>query len=191
MNRNITAGFLILLSAFVFFNVVSSARAEEKEGTMKKLIVYYSYTGKTEIAAKILAAECGADTLKIEDVERPSKFKAYTSGCVAARKGALWPIKAVNINISGYDQIFIGAPVWAWRAAPEINTFIDQTDFTGKSVVLFVTMGGSDPETALKAMTAQIEAKGGKVVSSFSIKTGGVTNDNIVAKAKEIAAQYK
>ena len=52
-------------------------------------------------------------------------------------------------------------------------------------------MGGSNPEEALKSLTNKIEAKGGKVVSSFSVKTGGLNQDKIIAKAKEIAQNYK
>jgi flavodoxin len=165
----------------------------EKKGAkkMKTLIVYYSYTGNTELVAKTVAAEINADTLKIEDVEKPGKLKAYFSGSFAAMRGKAWPIKTVNVLLKDYDRIFIGAPVWAGKAAPEINAYIGQAELKGKSVVLFVTMGGSDSAEAIKDLTAKVEAKGGKVVSSFSIKTGGTKKDEIAAKAKEAARQYK
>jgi hypothetical protein len=129
-------------------------------------------------------------TWKVEDVQRPSTLKAYISGAYAARKGKAWPIQPVQVNMAGYDRVFVGAPVWWGRPAPEINAFVDQTDLAGKEVVVFVTMGGSDVKGALQMLTSRIEAKGGKVVSSFSIKTGGVKRADIEAKAKEIAAQY-
>ena len=73
---------------------------------------------------------------------------------------------------------------------PELNAFIEQVDFTGKQVVVFVTLGGGGPDKAIKAMTDKITAKGGKVVSSFFVRTKAVSKDDIVNKAKEISKQY-
>ncbi|MCB4791664.1 MAG: flavodoxin domain-containing protein [Elusimicrobia bacterium] len=158
---------------------------------MKNLVVYYSYTGKTEIVAKAMASELNAELLKIDDVERPSKLKAYFSGAFAALKGKSWPINPLTADISSFDRIFVGSPVWCWKAAPEINSFFDQANLPGKSVVVFVTMGGSSPKEAIRTLSAKAGAKGAKVVSSFSIKTGCMTNEQIAAEAKEIAAKYR
>lgn len=177
-----------LLLMFCIIAVSCVVRAEEKkEGAVKSLIVYYSYSGKTELVAQEMAKGLNASLLKIEDIKKPGKFKAYISGAFAARKGKAWPIKPITIDINSFDRIFVGAPIWWGKCAPEINSFIEQTDFTGKSVVVFVTMGGSDPREALKFLSRKIEAKGGKVLSSFAIKTGGKKNEVIVAEAKETA----
>jgi FdrA protein len=61
----------------------------------------------------------------------------------------------------------------------------------GKPVVVFVTMGGSNPDSALKALAARVQTKGGVVSSSFSVKTGGKSTDAISAQAREIAGRYK
>ncbi|MHB9155395.1 MAG: flavodoxin family protein [Endomicrobiales bacterium] len=158
---------------------------------MKNLVVYYSYSGDTEAAALSLAAEIQADTVKVEDVKRPSILKAFLSGALAAHKGRAWPIKPVIADLAAYDRVFIGAPVWWSLCAPEINAFIDQASLSGKQVVVFVTMAGSNPAAALKALAARVEAKGGKTVSSFSIKTGGKKKDAVAALARGIAAPYK
>jgi flavodoxin len=163
---------------------------EKREAKMKTLVVYYSYSGKTEVVAKELSESIKADILKIEDVSKPSMFKAYTSGAIAARKGKPWPIKPFTTDLTGYDRIFIGCPVWFGMPAPEINAFIDQADLKDKQIVVFVTMGGSMAEGALKALTAKIAAKSGKIVSSFSVKTGMMKNDDLIFKTREIAKQY-
>jgi len=176
--------------SFSLASTLSYAETKKPEAAMKSVIVYYSYTGRTETVAKTLASEIGADVVKIEDVEKPSKLKAYFLGAFAAHKGKAWPVKSLP-SVSGYDRVFVGAPVWWMRPAPEINGFIQGTDFTGKTVVPFVTMGGSGQDAALKAMSAAVEAKGGKVSSTFSVKTGGLTQTGIVAKTKETAKQYR
>ena len=73
---------------------------------------------------------------------------------------------------------------------PEFNAFIEQADLTVKQVVVFVTLGGGSQEKAIKTMTEKVTAKGGKVVSSFFVRTKNVTKDDIANKAKEISKQY-
>ena len=164
--------------------------ADKREGKMKSLVVYYSYTGKTELVARTLAESIKADILKIEDVQRPSLFKAYFFGGFASTQGKSWPIKQFKQDLSGYERIFIGCPVWFGMPAPQINSFIEQANIKDKQIVVFVTMGGNGSEAALKAMTAKIAARSGKIVSSFSVKTGMGNKEDIVSTAKEIAKKY-
>ena len=84
----------------------------------------------------------------------------------------------------------MGCPVWFSMPTPEFNAFVDQVSFTGKQVVVFVTFGGGGQDKALKAMTEKVAAKGGKVVSSFSVKTGKAADDDIVTGTRDIAKQY-
>ena len=46
-------------------------------------------------------------------------------------------------DVSGYDVILVGFPVWWYREPSIIDTFIESADFTGKIVVPFCTSGGS------------------------------------------------
>ena len=180
-----------MLSAMVGLFTVMAAKAEEKQATMKNLVVYYSWSGNTELVSKNLAEIIKADVIKLEDVAKPSREEAYSSGKDAAKQGKSWPIKSFKTDLTGYERIFVGSPVWFGMPAPAYNAFIEQVDFKGKSVVVFVTLGGGSPDNAIKTMTEKVTAKGGKVVSSFYVRTKNVTKDDIVIKAKEIANQYK
>ena len=184
-------GGLVLAVSMICLTVAIAVKAEERQATqMKNLIVYYSYTGKTELVAKTLAEILKAELLKIEDVTKPTKEQASGPGKEASQQGKAWPIKPFKTDLSAYDRIFVGCPVWFSMPTPQFNAFVDQVSFTGKQVVVFVTFGGGGETNAIKAMTEKVVAKGGKVVSSFSVKTGKVTQDDIVAKAKDIAKQY-
>ena len=46
-------------------------------------------------------------------------------------------------DISGYDTIFVGFPIWWYKAPTIINTFLESVDFSGKTIILFATSGGS------------------------------------------------
>jgi flavorubredoxin len=126
----------------------------------------------------------------IEDVTKPTNEQAFGAGKEASQQGKSWPIKPFKKDLSGYNRIFVGSPVWFGMPTPEFNAFVEQFSFTGKQVVVFVTLGGGSQEKAIKTMTEKVAAKGGKVVSSFFVKTKNVTKDDIAAKAREIAKQY-
>ncbi len=182
---------LVMLTVMIGLFTVMAAKAEENQATMKNLIVYYSWSGNTELVSKTLAEMIKADVIKLEDVTKPSKEMAYGAGREASIKGKSWPVKPFNKDLSGYDRIFVGCPVWFSMPTPEFNAFIEQVDFKGKSVVVFVTLGGGSPDKAIKTMTEKVTQKGGKVVSSFYVRAKNVTKDDMVNKAKEIANQYK
>ena len=155
------------------------------EGKMKTLVVYYSYTGKTATVAKAVAAETGAEIRPVEDLKRPSMLAAYFSGCFKAMKGRTVEIKPVDFSLKDYDTVYVGSPVWAGSPAPAINTFVANADFTGKKVVVFATMGGARGSSALDKMSERITKKGGTVIGSFVIRSGGQSDEALAAKAKE------
>ena len=99
-------------------------------------------------------------------------------------------INPVDVDLRQYDTIFIGSPIWASRPTPAINSFIYASNFEGKSVVPFFTMGGNNAEKALQNITAKIEKSQGRVTSSFAIKSYGSTDDEIIARAKEAIKDY-
>ena len=116
---------------------------------MNPLVAYFSATGTTARAAKTLAAAVGADLYEI----RPAV--PYTSadlnwmdkGSRSSRemqdKQSRPALADTDAPVAGHDVIFLGFPVW-WYVAPTLlNTFLEAYDFTGKTIVLFATSGGS------------------------------------------------
>jgi len=135
---------------------------------MKKLVVYYSWTGKTKLVATSISKILNADLGKIEEVKERKR------GGYSAMRGRCSQIKPFKFDLAMYDLIFLGTPVWALRPTPAINAFISRADLTDKKVVLFVTMGGLGGRKVVKIMKEKIKARGGKVVTSFIVKTGGM-----------------
>ena len=113
---------------------------------MKKLlIVYYSWSnGNTERIAKMLQSAASGDLLKL-DTAVPysgSYDDVVEQGHREVKEGYEPELKPVNVNISGYDVIAIGTPAWWYTMAPAVRTFLHQNNFTGKTVVPFMTNGG-------------------------------------------------
>jgi len=157
---------------------------------MKSLVVYYSFTGKTRLAAQAIAKALNATLVEIEE-RRPVPMPfVYVSGGFRAFTNRGSKIKPLDVDLKQCERIFIGSPMWAYRPTPAINSFIYQTNFEGRSVIPFFTMGGNDSEKALANMTAKIEKRQGKVVGSFAITSYNASDEEIIARAKEATKKF-
>ena len=115
----------------------------------KKLVAYFSATGRTAKVAKMLAEVLGADIHEIKPKEPYTRSdlnwlnKKSRSSVEMNNKSIRPEITESNVQIADYDVIFLGFPIW-WYVAPTIiNTFLESADFSGKKIILFATSGGS------------------------------------------------
>jgi len=115
----------------------------------KKLVTYFSASGVTEKAAKILAKAASADFYEIKPEVPYAKAdldwmdKQSRSTLEMNDPAFRPPLADKSANIASYDVIFLGFPIW-WYVAPTIiNTFLESYDFSGKIIVPFATSGGS------------------------------------------------
>ena len=158
---------------------------------MKSLVVFYSLTGKTKLVAQAIAEALKATLLEIKET-KPRKLGPfiYLTGGLAALMNRRSEINPVDVDLEQHERIFIGSPIWASRPTPAVNSFIYQTNFEGRDIIPFFTMGGDDSENALANMTAKIERSQGKVVGSFAITSDRVSDEEIIARAKEAIKKY-
>ena len=158
---------------------------------MKSLVVYYSLTGKTKLVSQVMAEALNATLLEIRET-KPRKLGplVYLLGGFAAITNRGSKIDPIDVDFKQYEPIFIGSPIWASRPVPAINSFIYQTNFEGRSIIPFFTMGGDNSEKALANITAKIERSQGKVAGSFAIKSYRVSDEEIIARAKEAIKNY-
>ncbi len=115
----------------------------------KKLVAYFSASGVTASLAKNLAAAIGADLFEIEPVIRYGKAdldwtNKNSRSSVEMNDKLSRPAVAKKLgNMSEYDEVFVGFPIW-WYIAPTIvNTFLEGYDLAGKTIIPFATSGGS------------------------------------------------
>jgi len=127
--------------------------------TKKVIVAYFSASGITEGVAKELAREKSAELYVI------APEKTYTSEDLDYRSmQSRSSVEMMNKNsrpalkekkdLSKYDEIYIGYPIW-WNVAPRIiNTFIEQANLKGKTVYPFATSGSSGIENSVKELKA-------------------------------------
>ncbi len=115
----------------------------------KTLVAYFSAGGTTARVAKELAQAAGADLYEIKPAVPYTKDdlnwndKRSRSSVEMSDKSSRPAIADNNAEISRYDTIFLGFPIW-WYVAPTIvNSFLESYDFSGKRIILFATSGGS------------------------------------------------
>lgn len=149
-----------------------------------KLVAYFSATGKTAKVAEKLAAAIGADVYEIKPEVKYTKAdlnwmnKKSRSSVEMNDKSFRPAIITGDVDISGYDTIYLGFPIW-WYVAPTlINTFLEAYDFTGKKVVLFATAGSSDFGNT--AAELQPSAPGAEFTETM-VLTGIITDAKIKA----------
>ena len=116
---------------------------------MNALVAYFSASGTTAKAAKVLAKAADADLYEIKPATPYTSAdlnwmdKGSRSSVEMSDKHSRPALADTDAPIAGHDVIFLGFPIW-WYVAPTIvNTFLESYDFTGKTIILFATSGGS------------------------------------------------
>lgn len=104
-----------------------------------------SLTGNTGVVADMIAQATGADLFSIRTVEQyPDTYDATLDQGQQEQSDGARPELATHLeNLDSYDTIFLGFPNW-WGDMPmAVYTFLDEVDLSGKTVIPFVTSGGS------------------------------------------------
>lgn len=115
----------------------------------KILVAYFSASGMTAKLAKTLADAVGADLHEIQPVQPYTtddlnwNNKSSRSSKEMNDKSSRPAISNTVEDMAQYERIFVGFPIWWYTAPTIINTFLEQYDLTGKTVVPFATSGGS------------------------------------------------
>lgn len=149
--------------------IFTNAKAEETND--KVLVAYFSATGNTKSVAEKLATAINADLFEIipeqpytnEDLnwQNDKSRSSVEMGDKSSR-----PKIASKINdISQYNIVFVGSPIWWGREPSIIDTFIESYDFADKTVIPFVTSGSSgigDYGKNLQALAPDAKVLAGK-----------------------------
>ncbi len=121
------------------------AMAAEGVGDKKILIAYFSWSGNTREIAGRIRERIGGDLFEIKTVNAyPTEYRACTDVAKKEQNENARPALSTKVeNMDDYDVIFIGYPIW-WGTAPmALFTFVEQYDFSGKTMIPFCTHGGS------------------------------------------------
>lgn len=101
--------------------------------------------GNTQYVAQLIQERTGAQIFRIETAEAlPASMDTLTEEAELDQEENARPeLKSLISDVSAFDTIFTGYPIWWYDLPMALYSFIEQHDFTGKNIVLFSTHGGS------------------------------------------------
>ena len=112
------------------------------------LVTYFSASGVTKGIAQKIANDNGYDIFEIvpEEIYTPADLDwtdKNSRSTLEMNDKSFRPPIVETVDVSAYDTIVIGFPVWWYTAPTIINTFIESVDLSGKTIKAFCTSGGS------------------------------------------------
>ena len=113
------------------------------------LVAYFSATGNTAKLAKNIASQIGADLFEIKPQQPYSsqdlnwQDKNSRSSLETKDTKSRPAISNEITNLSQYNTIFVGFPIWWYEQPRIIQTFLESYDFSGKTLIPFATSGSS------------------------------------------------
>ena len=155
----------------------------------KKLVAYFSASGVTAKVAKELAQVADANLYEIKpevnytnadlDWQNPNS----RSSVEMKNKSSRPALADKNADISAYDVIFLGFPIWWYIAPTIINTFLESYDFSDKKIILFATSGSS-------GFGKTVDNLKNSVSDSAILTEGMLLNHSSVAELKKFIEKF-
>lgn len=148
----------------------------------KVLVAYFSAGGVTAKVAGKLANALEADTYEIKPEVKYTKAdlnwmnKKSRSSVEMNDKSFRPAIITGDVDVSDYDTVYLGFPIWWYVAPTVINTFLEAYDFTGKKILLFATAGSSGFGNT--RVELQPSAPGAEIVET-KVLTGIITDRKV------------
>ena len=135
----------LLLIPLTILLLGADSQAQMAPGSQKKMLVaYFSHTGNTRAIARQIQEATGADIFEI--VPANPYPAAYADVLARGRQelndNMMPKLKSEVPSLAPYDVIFVGSPNWFSTIALPVMTFLSGRDFTGKTIVPFMTHGG-------------------------------------------------
>lgn len=148
------------------------------------LVAYYSWGGNTRFAAEKIQQLTGGTLFEIKPADPyPSDYNACVEQAKRECRSGFKPALASKVeNFDRYDVIFVGTPNWWSTMAPPVRSFLSSYDFSGKTVIPFVTHGGGG--------MARCERDMRKVCPKAAFGKGGAFSGGSIRNAADALSKW-
>lgn len=161
----------------------------------KALVLYYSQTGTTQVVAHAIQEALNADAEEIVAVNPyDGDFGATIARCQEEMaQGILPEIEPIKADISQYDVIFIGYPIWFGTYAPPVKTLLNSIDLNGKKVVPFCTFGSGGLDSSVRHLAEKFPKA--EILPGYGVRTARADAipaevDHFLKESGFIAGEY-
>lgn len=169
-----------LLTLFSAGHANAAETAADNNTAAKKILVaYYSYSGNTKEVAEAIHQKVGGDIFEIKtEGSYPQEYRQMTQQAKKEIQDGFRPKLTTQVaDISQYDIVFLGSPNWWGTITPQVSSFLETYNLSGKKVIPFITHGGGGVQNTISDMTAQ--CKGCEVEkegwTSYGSRTMGIS----------------
>ena len=135
----------------------------------KILVAYFSRSGNTELMAMEIAKHYNANLVHLEAEDYRIGFRGLLNALKDSQShhAVITPEK---VDLSPYETIFIGSPIWWYSPAPPVWQFVESNDFTDKGVVLFNTFNSRFKQKYIDLFKEKVKEKHGRFLKHIYIK---------------------
>lgn len=140
----------------------------------KALVLYYSQTNTTKAVAEEIALQTGAD-IEAFDVEQPydgTYQETIQRGMQEKNFGTYPKAKALESDLSKYDIIYLGYPVWFGTCANPVFSLLESVNLSGKTIVPFCTFGSGGLNTSVNDL--RVTLPGTKILDGYGVRQARV-----------------
>lgn len=170
-------------------------------GNGKSLVVYFSRTGNTKAVAEEIQSLTGSDLVELKTVvPYPSSYDECLAQAQEERANNARPELSTTIsNMSEYDMVYVGYPIWCYTAPMAIFTFMESYDFTEKTVIPFCTSGSSSINqsvTDIRSVCSGVNildgfrAGGSETVEAWLTRIGQIGNQSTTTTGNALIAYF-
>jgi flavodoxin len=158
---------------------------------MKAAVVCYSRFGHTTKVAEALAQELGAEVRRIEE----TKQRNFVAMGFGSTTNALFEIRPMDLDLSGFDTVVLCTPMWAGKPACPARTFLRDARLEGKKVHLLISTAGGEIDKPVAIIAADLAKKNAMVGATGRVITGmgrkDANDDELKQAGREFAAKVK
>jgi len=179
-------GLTVLSAAIAVIYIIETEKAQFRRNAelvdfkpvarpdSKVLVVYFSRSGNTELMAMEIAKHFQTSLVHLEADDYRIGFRGWINALKdsQAQHAVISPEK---VDLSKYNMIFIGSPIWWYSPAPPVWQFVENNDFTDKKVILFNTFNSRFKQEYIDVFKEKVEAKNGQFVKHLYVKRGRMT----------------
>lgn len=150
---------------------------------MRSAIIFYSYTGNTRKVAQELQQYLEKQgSVELIELKALDESRSFLGQCRRAFFKQEAKIEDVQCDLSGFNLVCFGTPVWAFGPAPAMNTYLKKcSGLEDTTTAVFTTFGsGMGNGKCIKKIQQALRQKGAKKFCSFSIQQFKVDNKNYI-----------
>ena len=167
--------------------VPSETYAPMGEPNRTVAVVYYSRSGHSEAAARDVARTFNAPIARIL-ADYPLDFSGQAKAVSDANAGELPRIEVGPIDLDPVRRLFLVSPTWMFRPATPLWAYVEQTNLTGKEIVLITTGNSRFEQPEIDSFASRVETRGGRLIHHLFLRRGRIywqkSREDLLAEAR-------